>query len=348
TSIDSHMIASLIGQRGLAGFWRWDLRTDAAEWSIGMYRVLGLDPSEPASFARMQSLMHPADRIDQSDPIGNAKSGVYDYHLSRVIWPNGELRWISTRATIIHGADGEPETLLGTIVDETRHGARLRLAQTAEAELAALEQLPAFVVWRADSRGQMTDVSDWATLTGLASRHALGEGWLSSVPLSERSAVSAKWTAAIASGTTFEMMHHHVAHADGSHKAISVFGLPLRDDRGDILSWIGIFAKLAQSDEIPSTGASPAYPTAPLTGAHIRAARNFLGWTAVALAANADVSLSTLRRIEDAPGVPQVRQNLMAAVRTALDHGGISFWTMPDGSVGMSRCAAPGDPAALD
>lgn len=320
----------------MAGVWRWNLRSGAVEWSIGVYRILGLDPVEPASFVRMESLIHPADRIDHSDLIRNAKEGVYDYRLTRIIRPSGELRWISVRAAVIYGTDGDPATLLGTVVDETRQGARLRLAQIAERELSALEGIPGYVVWRADAAGRMIEIADWAALTGTDPRSAMGTGWLSAIPITEREALIDRWASAMTVGGAFELLHH-VVHADGHHKSVLTSGVPVRDAGGVVSGWIGLFAEGPRTSAISTVGAGSVHPTVPLTGAHIRAARAFLGWTAAVLAKRAEVSLSTIRRIEDSPSVPEVRESLMTAVHTALNRGGVSFWVLPGGSIGLSR-----------
>ena len=68
-----------------------------------------------------------------------------------------------------------------------------------------------------------------------------------------------------------------------------------------------------------------------LTGGQVRAARGFLQWTAVQLAERSQVSLSTVRRVEDAEGVPVITRANMEAIRRALEAGGIEF--APDGGV---------------
>lgn len=62
-----------------------------------------------------------------------------------------------------------------------------------------------------------------------------------------------------------------------------------------------------------------------ISGAQIRAARALLGWTAKDLAQNAKVGVSTVQRIENAQGTPNVHAPNLAAIQSALEAAGIEF-----------------------
>ena len=62
-----------------------------------------------------------------------------------------------------------------------------------------------------------------------------------------------------------------------------------------------------------------------LTGAQVRSARHAVKWTVHELATAAKVSVSTVKRIEVADGLPATSvQNLMS-LKTALEAAGIEF-----------------------
>lgn len=69
--------------------------------------------------------------------------------------------------------------------------------------------------------------------------------------------------------------------------------------------------------------------------AQIRAARAYLGWTALELAAHAGVSFSTVRRVE-MPGPRAVRDQNLAAIRDAFARHGVRFVTHSDGALGIA------------
>lgn len=69
--------------------------------------------------------------------------------------------------------------------------------------------------------------------------------------------------------------------------------------------------------------------------AQIRAARAYLGWTALDLAAEAGVSFSTVRRVE-MPGPRAVRNENFAAICDAFARHGMRFVTHDDGTLGVA------------
>jgi transcriptional regulator with XRE-family HTH domain len=80
-----------------------------------------------------------------------------------------------------------------------------------------------------------------------------------------------------------------------------------------------------------------------VTGAQVRAARAFLGWTVADLAKAAGVGLSTIQKIEDINGTARVESTLqwrsdardeaLAKIRSALEKAGITF--LPESAQGV-------------
>ena len=62
-----------------------------------------------------------------------------------------------------------------------------------------------------------------------------------------------------------------------------------------------------------------------ISGAQIRAARAFLGWTVKDLAERAKVGISTIQRIENAVGHPKTLVTNLAAIQSTLEAAGIEF-----------------------
>lgn len=72
-----------------------------------------------------------------------------------------------------------------------------------------------------------------------------------------------------------------------------------------------------------------------ITGAQIRAARGFLKWSVSTLAERADVGISTIQKIEDVDGDPNIASTLrwrsearaqaLAKVVATLEKAGITF-----------------------
>ena len=72
-----------------------------------------------------------------------------------------------------------------------------------------------------------------------------------------------------------------------------------------------------------------------ITGSQTRSARHALRWTVSDLAANAGVSVSTIKRIEVDEGVPSTMARNLMTVRLALESAGIEFIGTPDDAPGI-------------
>ncbi len=78
-----------------------------------------------------------------------------------------------------------------------------------------------------------------------------------------------------------------------------------------------------------------------ITAAQIRAARGLLKWTQAALAAKCGLSVVTLNMIESEAVKP--RKGSLAAIRQALESGGVEFIGTGGGGLGVRFGNAAGD-----
>ena len=62
-----------------------------------------------------------------------------------------------------------------------------------------------------------------------------------------------------------------------------------------------------------------------LTGSQMRAARSLLRWTAQTLADRSGVSYAVIQRAESQDGLPGMRTHNLAAIKDALEAGGVEF-----------------------
>lgn len=74
-----------------------------------------------------------------------------------------------------------------------------------------------------------------------------------------------------------------------------------------------------------------------LTGSQIRAARALLKWSASDLSARCGVSYQAIQRAEKAEGMPNMHTRNLAAIKAALEAGGVVFL-----DAGTSRDGGPG------
>jgi PAS domain S-box-containing protein len=101
--------AELAARGAGIGTWEQELHQDVAHWDEQMWRLRGHPPRPGAmTHAERQACVHPDDRARAQAELGEATaSGApLDYEF-RVVWPDGQVRWLASRsAEIVDEASG--------------------------------------------------------------------------------------------------------------------------------------------------------------------------------------------------------------------------------------------------
>ena len=102
------------------GSWEWDVGADRVSWSAGLYRLFGLEPGEPVSYARYLERLHPDDRATAEEAVrramGTNEPFAFDH---RVVRADGEVRYVTSRGRVALGSSGAPARLFGVAQDVT-------------------------------------------------------------------------------------------------------------------------------------------------------------------------------------------------------------------------------------
>jgi two-component system CheB/CheR fusion protein len=129
----------LAQEAGGVGSWDWDAPTDRADWTEGMYRLLGLPLGAPAGLAPFRERVVPEDRpaLDAAMARAAATGRLEgEFRIRRA--GDGELRWLTGRGEAERDGDGRILRMVGVNVDVTD----LRLAEAAtRATLAELQTI---------------------------------------------------------------------------------------------------------------------------------------------------------------------------------------------------------------
>ena len=107
------------------GLWEWIVETGKIYWSDRQREIFGISADEPLTHELWVSSLHPDDRDWVIEKVGSLMDPDSDGKLQkeyRIVRPNGEIRWISSRGRMLYeNVDGKlrPSRLLGTILDIT-------------------------------------------------------------------------------------------------------------------------------------------------------------------------------------------------------------------------------------
>lgn len=122
-----------------AGMWEWNMQTGRVIWSDENYRVLGLEPGScPSTYENWLNAVHPDDREVAQATVERAVAEQSDLYLeSRVIWPDGTIHWLADIGKILYDAAGNPERMIGLLVDISPQKAAEQEIRSLNASLEA-------------------------------------------------------------------------------------------------------------------------------------------------------------------------------------------------------------------
>ena len=186
--------------------------------------------------------IHPEDREATEKKFRDAVAGnVRDYTAQyRIIRPSdGETRWISVRSTIERDPSGKAVRLVGAHADVTEQVVAEHALRQSEAEFRTLAEAVPHHVWTARPDGLLNwfnpRVYEYA---GFSPGELDGDQWSKIVHPDDLPGAVAVWTQAIGSGKAYEV-EFRLRRADGAFRWFLARAVPARDQRGEIIRWIG-------------------------------------------------------------------------------------------------------------
>lgn len=205
----------------------------------------------------------------------------------------------------------------------------------------------AAVTWSVGADGYVVDIPEWSALTGQSAGDISGEGWMRAIHPDDVARVRSAWMTAVAHGSHYNT-DYRLRCADGVYRWFNARGIPVVNVEGVIEQWVGVVLTIAGSHRFgrtdpPDTSAS----YVDITPGALRAARAMLGWSASKLAEMAQVSLSTVRRIEDADerDSTRMRTRTVSKLIAALARQPVNLLASVDGVIDGVSERAP-QPAA--
>jgi PAS domain S-box-containing protein len=122
------------------GSWDWDIASNRVQWSDGLYRIYGLEPSEfDTSYEGFLQRVHPEDRNMVQAEIEKALADREPFGFKhRILLPDGSTRILQALGKVILDDQGQPLKLLGTGQDLTE---RVELEEALHRTINLLESL---------------------------------------------------------------------------------------------------------------------------------------------------------------------------------------------------------------
>lgn len=158
------------------GAWEWDISKNDVRWYEETYRIYGVQPGTPVSFELFIDTIYPDDREKVSQAVEGALSGNKDYSIDhRVLWPNGEVKWVHVEGEVHFDSDKRAIYMEGVVQDVNERKVAEEELRCSENELQIiLENLPD-TYYRTDINGNLIKLSSSViNVVGFSSEEVLG------------------------------------------------------------------------------------------------------------------------------------------------------------------------------
>ncbi|WOB10232.1 PAS domain-containing protein [Piscinibacter gummiphilus] len=137
---------------GRLGLYERELPMGKGHWDANMFRLWNFDPANGApDFKTFVSRIHPDDRpgMDYRDSARTPGKYAKRYRISS---PSGQWRHVHAQWEVKAGPDGEPNIIIGAMVDDTEVYELAESFNTTSAQLKLAVELGNIAIWRHDLR----------------------------------------------------------------------------------------------------------------------------------------------------------------------------------------------------
>jgi PAS domain S-box-containing protein len=240
------------------GVWDWDLRTNRLVWDQQMFALYGFAERE-LTFDTWAGAVLPEDIAGQVAILKEtARTGGRSERRFRILRKSdGAVRSIYASEMTVTDDAGEPSRVVGVnrdITEQIRAEQELKEAKVAAAlregadRYSFLADTMPQIVWTARPDGCLDYYNKrWLDYTGLSLAESKDWGWVPVAHPDDLQASMERWTRAFSTGENFEDECRLKRASDGSFRWHLTRALPMRDDRGKILQWVGTATDIDES-----------------------------------------------------------------------------------------------------
>lgn len=235
------------------GTWKLDLKTQQSEWSNGLYRIFGIEPNSIVpSLEKRLELTHPEDRETIRKVIADSINTKNSVRIeSRIIQPDGSIRWVSSIGYTEYDEAGKPATYIGSLIDITERKAyEQQLYHEKEKFRITITSIGDGVI-AADANGNITLLNDQAEkLTGWDEEDAIGKPFdevFNIVSEETREKRESPIQRVIKSGLILGLANHTALISKyGAEYSIADSAAPIKDRHGTIKGVVIVFRDITE------------------------------------------------------------------------------------------------------
>jgi len=221
-------------------------------WNVAAERLFNYSSAEIVG--RPISLLIPADRAAEEERIlARLQAGerIEPFYTVRMR-SDGSPVHVSLTISPIRDEAGEIIGASKMVRDITERKLAEEKLRESEARYRAIGEAIDFGVWMCDSEGRNTYASEsFLRLVGITQEECSGDGWGHFLHPDEAEATIVAWKECVRTGGVWDR-EHRFKGVDGQWHSVLARGVPVKDEGGRILGWVGInldISRLKQAEE---------------------------------------------------------------------------------------------------
>lgn len=225
------------------GTWALNLKTfEPIYYSPKYLQIHGFKSDETPSRQELLKRIHFDDfpLMNESTRHAIAVSGKLDYEMRLIVDDRTKkIRWIKVKGKVFFDKNGEPEKMLGTIMDITEQKNSFQALEESEARFKTIANTAPVMIWMSGVDG-LCDFfnTSWLYFTGRELKDELGNGWAINVHPDDMKYCMDSYLSSFDKRQIFYMEYRLKRH-DGMYRWLSDTAVPRFMQDGSFVGFIG-------------------------------------------------------------------------------------------------------------
>lgn len=216
-----------------------DLAGNLVFMTEGGMRVMEVTDFEAIRGCPWPDFWHDEGNLQAKAAVAAALDGRVGHFQGFATTMAGTPKWWDVTVTLIRDAAGQPDRLLSVSRDITDTRLADEALRESEARFKMFAQAMPNQVWSATPDGQLDWFNEQAyAYSGLTFDDVSGTKWIGIVHAEDIAGAAENWTAALSTGEPYQA-EFRLRKADGTYRWHLARALPIKDDTGRIMRWIG-------------------------------------------------------------------------------------------------------------
>jgi len=221
--------------------WRWNIDEDKLEWWGKVKEVYGVDAADLGNAAGFRKVVFPNDVAGVQEAIArNRASGSDLQHEFRIVRPDGEIRWIASRAGMLRDEQGHVYGMAGVNFDVTNRRTAEEERKQSDRDFRELTNVIPQIVFRTNALGAIDYRNQrYFEISGFTSEAEAAARWAEVLKPDERERTMEVWREGIASGRPFQLEFQLYDRRLEQYRWYLARTVPVHGAEGETVRWIG-------------------------------------------------------------------------------------------------------------